>query len=74
MYIAHNASKVLNNEWVRGGNLLVTNVNMDAAQVIDLCRSIMKYNNAAYSSIQNNTSLEKVAPRFIKVCWQHGKG
>ncbi|KAJ7291881.1 hypothetical protein C8J57DRAFT_1588616 [Mycena rebaudengoi] len=59
--------------FVRGGNLLVTNVDMDAAQVLGLCRSVMKYNNPAYSGIPNDTPPEKVAPRFIKVCWRHGK-
>jgi hypothetical protein len=59
--------------FIRGGNLLVTNVDMDAAQVLGLCRSVMKYNNPAYSGIPNDTPPEKVAPRFIKVCWRHGK-
>ncbi|KAJ6563092.1 hypothetical protein DFH09DRAFT_1364226 [Mycena vulgaris] len=53
--------------FVRGGNLLVTNVDMDAAQVLGLCRSVMKYNNPAYSGIPNDTPPEKVAPRFIKL-------
>jgi hypothetical protein len=58
---------------VPGGNLLVTNVDMDAAQVLGLCRSVMKYNNPVYSGIPHDTPPQKVAPRFIKVCWRHGK-
>ncbi|KAJ7025077.1 hypothetical protein C8F04DRAFT_1301207, partial [Mycena alexandri] len=59
--------------FVRGGNLLVTNVDMDAPQVIGLCRSVMKYNDPEYSGIPADTPPEKVAPYFIKVCWRHGK-
>ncbi|KAJ7835870.1 hypothetical protein B0H13DRAFT_1913361 [Mycena leptocephala] len=58
---------------VPGGNLLVTNVDMDAAQVLGLCRSVMKYNNPVYSGIPNDTPPQKFAPRFIKICWRHGK-
>ncbi|KAJ6604903.1 hypothetical protein B0H10DRAFT_2077675, partial [Mycena sp. CBHHK59/15] len=59
--------------FVRGGNLLVTNVDMDAAQVIGLCRSVMKYNDPEYSGIPNDTPAEEVAQEFIKFCWRHGK-
>ncbi|KAJ7879348.1 hypothetical protein B0H13DRAFT_2543696 [Mycena leptocephala] len=58
---------------VPGGNLLVTNVDMDAAQVLGLCRSVMKYNNPVCSGIPNDMPPQKVAPRFIKICWRHGK-
>jgi hypothetical protein len=46
---------------VRGGNLLVTNVDMDPAQVIGLCRSVLKYNDPEYSGPP-----EEIAPMFIK--------
>ncbi|KAJ7264262.1 hypothetical protein C8J57DRAFT_1718701 [Mycena rebaudengoi] len=59
--------------FVPGGNLLVTNVDMDAAQVIGLCRSVMKHNDPNYSGIPNDTPPELVAPYFIKICWRHGK-
>ncbi|KAF7372724.1 hypothetical protein MSAN_00477700 [Mycena sanguinolenta] len=60
-------------KFVRGGNLLVANVDMDAAQVIGLCRSVMKYNDPEYSGIPNDTPPEEIAPLFIKVCWRHAK-
>ncbi|KAF8175007.1 hypothetical protein K438DRAFT_2047804 [Mycena galopus ATCC 62051] len=59
--------------FVRGGNLLVTNVDMDAAQVIGLSRSVLKYSDPEYSGIPKDTPPEKVAPTFIKVCWRHAK-
>ncbi|KAF8145007.1 hypothetical protein K438DRAFT_1782321 [Mycena galopus ATCC 62051] len=59
--------------FVRGGNLLVTNVDMDAAQVIGLTRSVLKYSDPEYSGIPLDTPPEKVAPKFIKVCWRHAK-
>ncbi|KAJ7206565.1 hypothetical protein GGX14DRAFT_367059, partial [Mycena pura] len=59
--------------FVRGGNLLVTNLDMDGAQAIGLCRSVMKYNDPEYSGIADNTPLEEIAPEFIKLCWRHGK-
>jgi hypothetical protein len=59
--------------FVRGGNLLVTNVDMDGAQVLGLCRSVMKYNDPEYSGIPNDTPPEKIASEFIKLCWRHGK-
>ncbi|KAJ7232469.1 hypothetical protein B0H12DRAFT_1076840 [Mycena haematopus] len=59
--------------FVRGGNLLVTNVDMDAAQVLGLCRSALKYSDPEYSGIPKDTPPEKVAPKFIKICWRHGK-
>ena len=60
-------------KFVRGGNLLVANVDMDPAQVIGLCRSVMKYNDPDYSGIPNDTPPEEIAPLFIKVCWRHAK-
>ncbi|KAF8197632.1 hypothetical protein K438DRAFT_2118253 [Mycena galopus ATCC 62051] len=59
--------------FVRGGNLLVTNVDMDAAQVIGLSRSVLKYSDPEYSGIPKDTPPEKVAPKSIKVCWRHAK-
>ncbi|KAJ6615770.1 hypothetical protein B0H10DRAFT_1949652 [Mycena sp. CBHHK59/15] len=46
-------------KFVRGGNLLVTNV-------IGLCHSVMKYNDPKYSGIPNDTPPEQIAPLFIK--------
>ncbi|KAJ7860643.1 hypothetical protein B0H13DRAFT_1900882 [Mycena leptocephala] len=60
-------------KFVRGGNLLVTNVDMDPAQVIGLCRSVLKYNDPEYSGISNDTPPEEIAPLFIKICWRHAK-
>ncbi|KAJ7166137.1 hypothetical protein C8R46DRAFT_997239 [Mycena filopes] len=59
--------------FVRGGNLLVTNVDMDAPQVLGLCKAVMKYNDPEYSGIPHDTPPEKVAPHFVKICWRHGK-
>ncbi|KAJ7794014.1 hypothetical protein B0H14DRAFT_3558479 [Mycena olivaceomarginata] len=60
-------------EFIPDGNLLVTNVAMDAAQVIGLCRSVMEYNVPEYSGIPRHTPFEEIAPRFVKICWRHGK-
>ncbi|KAJ7922381.1 hypothetical protein B0H13DRAFT_2655645 [Mycena leptocephala] len=59
--------------FVRGGNLLVTNVDMDGAQVLGLCRSVMKYNDPEYSGIPNDIPPEKIASELIKLCWRHRK-
>ncbi|KAJ7652760.1 hypothetical protein DFH06DRAFT_1475142 [Mycena polygramma] len=59
--------------FVRGGNLLVTNLDMDGQQAIGLCRSVMKHNDPEYSGIPNDTPPEQVASEFIKLCWRHGK-
>ncbi|KAJ7438913.1 hypothetical protein B0H11DRAFT_2356610 [Mycena galericulata] len=59
--------------FVRGGNLLVTNVDMDGAQALAICRSVMKYNEPEYSGIPNDTPPEEIASEFIKLCWRHGK-
>ncbi|KAJ6608929.1 hypothetical protein B0H10DRAFT_2226417 [Mycena sp. CBHHK59/15] len=59
--------------FVPGGNLLVTNVDMDAAQVIRLCRSALKFSDPEYSRIPKDTPPEQLPPEFIKVCWRHGK-
>ncbi|KAF7377145.1 hypothetical protein MSAN_00133600 [Mycena sanguinolenta] len=60
-------------KFVCGGNLLVANVDMDPAQVLGLCRSVMKYNDPDYSGIPNDTPPEEIAPLFIKICWRHAK-
>jgi hypothetical protein len=57
-------------KFVRGGNLLVTNVDMDPAQVIGLCRSVLKYNDPEYSGISNDTPPEQISPL---ICWRHAK-
>ncbi|KAJ6613945.1 hypothetical protein B0H10DRAFT_2046774 [Mycena sp. CBHHK59/15] len=59
--------------FIPGGNLLVMNADMDAVQVLGICRSVMKHNVPEYSGIPNNTPPEKAAPHFIKICWRHSK-
>ncbi|KAF8134073.1 hypothetical protein K438DRAFT_1787370 [Mycena galopus ATCC 62051] len=54
------------------GNLLVTNVDMDATQVTGLCRSVLTF-NPEYSGIPKDTPPEQAAPKFTKVCWWHGR-
>jgi hypothetical protein len=49
------------------------NSDMDAAQILGICRSVMKHNVPEHSGIPNNTPPEKVAPEFIKICWRHAK-
>jgi hypothetical protein len=56
-------------EFVPDGNLLVTNVDTDAAQVLGLCRSVMEYNVPEYRGIPRHTPFEEIAPRFVKICW-----
>ncbi|KAJ7912742.1 hypothetical protein B0H13DRAFT_2659938 [Mycena leptocephala] len=60
-------------KFVPGGNLHVMNSDMDAAQILGICRSVMKHNIPEHSGIPNNTPPEKVAPEFIKICWRHAK-
>jgi hypothetical protein len=60
-------------KFVPGGNLHVMNSDMDAAQILGICRSVMKHNVPEHSGIPNNTPPEKVAPEFIKICWRHAK-
>ena len=58
---------------VPGGNLFVMNADMDGAAAMGVCRSVMKHNVPEYSGIPNNTPPEKVAARFLKICWRHSK-
>ncbi|KAK6996359.1 hypothetical protein R3P38DRAFT_2800060 [Favolaschia claudopus] len=60
-------------KFVRGGNLLVTNLDMDTAQVLGLCRSVLKFSDPKYSGIPKDTNPEDIAPMFIKICWRHAK-
>ncbi|KAJ7763836.1 hypothetical protein B0H16DRAFT_1455086 [Mycena metata] len=60
-------------QFVPGGNLLVMNADMDGAQILGVCRSVMKHNVPEYSSIPNDTPPEQVAAEFIKICWRHAK-
>ncbi|KAJ7434269.1 hypothetical protein B0H11DRAFT_2118810 [Mycena galericulata] len=60
-------------KFVRGGNLLVMNADMEAAQVVGITRSVMKHNDPEYSGIPNDTPPEEVAPNFVKICWRHAK-
>ncbi|KAJ7736698.1 hypothetical protein B0H16DRAFT_1326459, partial [Mycena metata] len=59
--------------FVPGGNLLVMNADMDGAQILGVCRSVMKHNVPKYSGIPNDTPPEQVAAEFIKICWRHAK-
>ncbi|KAJ7785121.1 hypothetical protein DFH07DRAFT_934967 [Mycena maculata] len=60
-------------KFVPGGNLLVMNTDMDGAQILGICRSVMKFNVPAYSGIPNDTPPAKIAPYFVKICWRHSK-
>ncbi|KAK7020821.1 hypothetical protein R3P38DRAFT_2534835, partial [Favolaschia claudopus] len=60
-------------KFVRGGNLLVTNLDMDTAQVLGLCRSVLRFSDPEYSGIPKDTNPEDIAPMFIKICWRHAK-
>ncbi|KAJ7803072.1 hypothetical protein B0H14DRAFT_3154691 [Mycena olivaceomarginata] len=59
--------------FVPGGNLDVMNADMDGAQILGICRSVMKHNVPEYSGIPNDTPPEQVAQYFVKVCWRHAK-
>ncbi|KAJ7216156.1 hypothetical protein C8J57DRAFT_1600151 [Mycena rebaudengoi] len=59
--------------FVRGGNLDVMNADMDAAQILGICRSVMKHNDPVYSGIPSDTPPHKIAPYFVKICWRHAK-
>ncbi|KAJ6618594.1 hypothetical protein B0H10DRAFT_2029247 [Mycena sp. CBHHK59/15] len=56
-------------KFVRGGNLIVANVDMDGAQVLGFCRAVMKYNDPEYSGFSNDTPPEEIAPEMIKL-WE----
>ncbi|KAK6991732.1 hypothetical protein R3P38DRAFT_2803445 [Favolaschia claudopus] len=60
-------------QFVCGGQLLVTNLDMDTAQVLGLCRSVLKFSDPKYSGIPKDTNPEDIAPLFIKICWRHAK-
>ncbi|KAJ7867305.1 hypothetical protein B0H13DRAFT_2281228 [Mycena leptocephala] len=59
--------------FVKGGNIRVMNSDMDGAQVLGICRSVMKHNDPEYSGIPNDTPPEQVAWEFVKICWRHAK-
>ncbi|KAJ7601342.1 hypothetical protein B0H17DRAFT_1223216 [Mycena rosella] len=59
--------------FVPDGNLLVTNVDMDIAQLMGLCRSALKFSDPEYSGIPRDNPPEQLTPEFIKVCWRQGK-
>ncbi|KAJ7906219.1 hypothetical protein B0H13DRAFT_1716365 [Mycena leptocephala] len=46
---------------------------MDGAQIIGLCRAVMKYNDPEYSGIPMDTRPEDIAGEFIKICCRHSK-
>ncbi|KAF7359625.1 hypothetical protein MVEN_00686300 [Mycena venus] len=59
--------------FVSGGNLLVMNADMEAAQVLGAARSIMKTNEPEYSGIPNDMPASEAATYFVKVCYRHSK-
>ncbi|KAJ7845548.1 hypothetical protein B0H14DRAFT_3139049 [Mycena olivaceomarginata] len=50
--------------FVRGGNLQVMNADMDGAQILGICRSVMKHNDEAYSGIAKDTPLSRPVHDF----------
>ncbi|KAF7367934.1 hypothetical protein MSAN_00858400 [Mycena sanguinolenta] len=59
--------------FVQGGNLEIMNSDMDGAQILGICRSVMKHNDPEYSGIPNDTPPEQVSQYFVKICWRHAK-
>jgi hypothetical protein len=50
-------------KFVSGSHLLVTNVDMDTAQVIGLCRSILNFSAPEYSGIPKTPPPKQIAPK-----------
>ncbi|KAJ6503975.1 hypothetical protein C8R45DRAFT_575169 [Mycena sanguinolenta] len=59
--------------FVKGGNILAMNSDMESAQVLGAARSFFKTNVSEYSGLSYDTPPEKVAPEFIKLCTTHAK-
>ncbi|KAJ7878223.1 hypothetical protein B0H13DRAFT_1892847 [Mycena leptocephala] len=59
--------------FVKGGNIIAMNSDMEAAQVLGAARSVFKSNDPEYSGISVDTPGEEVAPEFIKLCTTHAK-
>ncbi|KAJ6505028.1 hypothetical protein C8R45DRAFT_971670 [Mycena sanguinolenta] len=59
--------------FIKGGNILALNSDMEGAQVLGAARSFLKTNVSEYSGISYDTPPEKVAPEFIKLCTTHAK-
>ncbi|KAJ7087038.1 hypothetical protein C8R43DRAFT_310073 [Mycena crocata] len=60
--------------FVKGGNILAMNSDMEGAQVLGAARSFSKLNkDEEYSKLATDTPPEKVAPEIIKLCTTHGK-
>ncbi|KAJ6603588.1 hypothetical protein DFH09DRAFT_1354717 [Mycena vulgaris] len=59
--------------FVPGGNLLVMNADMEAAQILGAARSVMKTNDPEYSGIPSDTPPAEAATYFVKVCYRHTK-
>ncbi|KAJ6573309.1 hypothetical protein B0H10DRAFT_2199442 [Mycena sp. CBHHK59/15] len=59
--------------FVKGGNIVAMNSDMEAAQVLGAARSFFKLNDEEYSKLANDTPGEKIAPEIIKLCTTHGK-
>ncbi|KAJ6617208.1 hypothetical protein B0H10DRAFT_1948453 [Mycena sp. CBHHK59/15] len=53
--------------------LSIMNADMDGVQAMGIGRSVMKHNDPEYNVIPNDTPPEKIAPRFIRICWRHSK-
>ncbi|KAJ6456874.1 hypothetical protein C8R45DRAFT_1184944 [Mycena sanguinolenta] len=59
--------------FIKGGNILALNSDMEGAQVLGAAHSFLKTNVSEYSGISYDTPPEKVAPEFIKLCTTHAK-
>ncbi|KAJ6593017.1 hypothetical protein B0H19DRAFT_12002 [Mycena capillaripes] len=59
--------------FVKGGNLLAMNSDMEGAQVLGAAHSFFKTNVPEYSGISSDTPAEEVAPEIIKLCTTHAK-
>lgn len=56
-----------------GGNLLVMNTDMEAAEVLGICQSFLETNVPEYSKIPSGTTPEQLARYFVRLCLGHGK-
>ncbi|KAJ6592738.1 hypothetical protein B0H19DRAFT_1365112 [Mycena capillaripes] len=59
--------------FVKGGNLLAMNSDMEGAQVLGAAHSFFKTNVPEYSGLSSDTPAEEVAPQIIKLCTTHAK-
>jgi electron transfer flavoprotein alpha subunit len=56
--------------FVKGGNIIAMNSEMEATQVLGAARSFFKSNDPEISA---DTPAEEVGPEFSKLCTTHGK-